>query len=622
MQQSLAHLFVERVGKTASAAAAKYKENKGAYSELTWSELDRLVREIAYGLLSLGMQSGDCGAVMAATSHYWVASDFAIICIGSVSAPIYPTSSSSDIEHILNNSQAKVAFVHNEVLLKKVLGVASRVPSLEKIVLLTPPAKGKTLADLNVPEHLVLTLEQLRQAGRKLEQESPQLVDERIAAIQTDDLATIIYTSGTTGTPKGVMLTHRNILTVVYDLAGIIPVGENDMYLSFLPLSHVFERVCGEFYWLQNGACVGFAEGIEHVAKNMQEVDPTLILVVPRLLDKIYAKVNAGIAGASGRARRLIEWSLEVGKEVQRHKNGGRPLRKMLEAKYWLAEKLVLSKLREKIGPRLRLIVSGGAPATAEVIEFFNAIGITVLEGYGLTETAAPTNVNRIQKNKFGSVGPALQSVQMKVAEDGEVLFKGPSIFRGYYRADEMTNEVFTDGWFHSGDIGVVDADGYLKITDRKKDIIVNSAGKNIAPQKVENVLKTIPLVSQTIVFGDKKKTLVALLTLDEQATLSFGGERGWQFKDYTDLLRQPELRKYLKNEIYDKCKLLADYERVFNFAVLPHDLSVERGELTATLKVKRNVLKATYKDLIESLYKEDTVPVANTTSGSPSLAK
>lgn len=619
MQQSIAHLFVERVGKTPSAPAVKYKENRGPYTEMTWSEFDGLVREIAYGLVSLGMQPGDCGAVMAATSYYWVAADFSIICSGGVSAPIYPTSSSSDIEHILNNSQAKVAFVHNETLLKRVLAVAPRVSTLQKIVLLAPPAKGKTLADLGVPADLVITLDQLRQAGKQEQLARPDLIDKRMAAIQSDDLATIIYTSGTTGTPKGVMLTHKNILTVVYDLNDIIPVGESDMYLSFLPLSHVFERVCGEFFWLENGACIAFAEGIEHVAKNMQEVNPSILLVVPRILDKIYAKVNAGIAGASGRARRLIEWSLDVGKEVQRHKNEGRPVRKMLEAKHWLAEKLVFSKLREKIGPKLGLIVSGGAPASSEVIEFFNAIGITVLEGYGLTETAAPTNVNRVNKNKFGTVGPTLPSVQLKIADDGEILFKGPSIFAGYNRADDMTKEVFTDGWFHSGDIGVIDSDGYLKITDRKKDIIVNSAGKNIAPQKVENVLKTIALVSQAIVFGDKKKTLVALLTLDEQATTSFAQERGWQFKDYADLLRLPELRKYLKNEIHDRCKQLADYERVFNFAVLPHELSVERGELTATLKVKRNVLKSTYKDLVESLYKEDSAPVQTSQSSSVS---
>ncbi|MBY0552748.1 MAG: long-chain fatty acid--CoA ligase [Candidatus Obscuribacterales bacterium] len=607
MQQSLAHLFVDRVNRSKAAVATKYKENRGPYRELTWGDFGRLVREMSYGLVSLGLNPKDCAAVMSTTSHLWVASDLSIINAGAVSAPIYPTSSSSDIEHILNNSQARIAFVYNETLLNRMLSVVANTPKLEKIVLLTAPSKGRSISDIKAPENLVIGLEELLQAGRDLQQAEPRLLDERIAALQPDDLATIIYTSGTTGTPKGVMLTHRNILTVVYDLPGIITVGEGDVFLSFLPLSHVFERVCGEFYWLQNGACVAFAEGIEHVARNMQETSPTIMLVVPRILDKIYAKVSAGIAGASGRRRRLIEWSIEVGKEVQRHLNEGRPIRKMLEAKFWLAEKLVLSKLREKIGPKLRLIVSGGAPATAEVIEFFNAVGITVLEGYGLTETAAPTNVNRVHKNKFGTVGPVLPSVQVKVAEDGEVLFKGPSIFTGYYRHDEMTREVFTDGWFHSGDIGVVDSDGYLKITDRKKDIIVNSAGKNIAPQKVENVLRSIPLISQAIVFGDKKKTLVALLTLDEQATTAFAGDHGWQYKDFADLLHLPELRKHLKNEIHEKCKSLADYERVFNFAILPNELSVERGELTATLKVKRNVLKVNYKDLVESLYKEES---------------
>ena len=615
MQQSLAHLFVDRVAKSASSVATKYKENRGAYREMTWGDYGLLVSEMSYGLASLGLFPGECGAVMSATSHLWVAADVAIISTGAVSAPIYPTSSSSDIEHILKNSKAKIAFVQNETLLNRMLAVVANVPGLQTIVLLTPPSKGKSIADLKAPKNMVLGLEDLLQAGRLFQQAHPGLIDQRIAAIQTDDLATIIYTSGTTGTPKGVMLSHRNILSVIGDLPGIIPVGDGDTFLSFLPLSHVFERVCGEFYWLQNGACVAFAEGIEHVAKNMQETSPTIMLVVPRILDKIYAKVNAGIAGASGRSRRLIEWSIEVGKEVQRHRNEGRPLRKMLEAKFWLAEKLVLSKLREKIGPRLRLIVSGGAPATAEVVEFFNAVGIIVLEGYGLSETAAPTNVNRVHKNKFGTVGPLLPSVQMKVAPDGEILFKGPTVFVGYYDSPELTREVFSDGWFHSGDIGVVDADGYLKITDRKKDIIVNSAGKNIAPQKVENVLKTIHVISQAIVFGDKKKTLVALLTLEEQATTGLAHERGWQFTDFADLLRQPELRKYLKNEIHDRCKLLADYERVFNFAILPQELSVERGELTATLKVKRNVLKVSYRDLVESLYKEDSALAASSSA-------
>lgn len=612
MPDTLAHLFIERVEKSKTKVALRFKEARAPYRDMSWDDFDLLVREMAHGLISLGLEPASKAAVMAPTSYQWVASDLATLLAGGVSIPIYPTCSSSDIEHIVNNSEAQIVFVYNELLLNRLLTVRAKTPSLKKIILLTPPSKGKSLSELCVEEGLVIGLEQLLQIGRTQAEKEAGQIESRINAVERSDLATIIYTSGTTGTPKGVMLTHDNVLSVLVDMPEILPIGEEDTFLSFLPLSHVFERICGEYYWISSGACCAYAEGIEHVAKNMGEIQPTVMLVVPRILDKIYSKVNAGIAGASGRRRKLIEWSIGVGKDIQQVKNSGRNLGQVLKVKHWASEKLVLSKLRERIGPRLRLIVSGGAPATAEVIEFFNSIGITVVEGYGLTETTAPTNVNRVHKNKFGTVGPRLKSVELKIAEDGEICFRGPTIFKGYYKADDMTAEVFKDGWFQTGDIGVVDADGYLKITDRKKDIIVNSAGKNIAPQKIENILKTIPFVSQAIVFGDKRKTLVALFTLEEQATIEFAREQNWTFKDYSELLESAELKKYLKREIDAKCRTLADYEKVNNFAILPAELSVENGELTATLKIKRNVLRDKYKSLINSLYKEDSVLAAS----------
>ncbi|MBY0356456.1 MAG: long-chain fatty acid--CoA ligase [Candidatus Obscuribacterales bacterium] len=612
MPQSLAQLLVERVQTSGTKTAVRYKENRGPYRDMTWNDFGRLVQEMSYGLISLGLECGGRAAVMAPTSYHWSAADMSIISAAGVSVPVYPTSSSSDIEHILNNSEAGFVFVYNENLLNKVLSLREKIPQVKKIVLLTTPAKGRSMSDLNVDRELVIGVEELLELGRTLQEKQPELLNERQAGIKREVLATIIYTSGTTGVPKGVMLTHDNILSVIDDLPGLLPIGEKDTYLSFLPLSHVFERICGEFYWIANGAVSAYAEGIEYVAKNMSEANPTIMLVVPRILDKIYGKVKAGIDGASPRSKKLIEWAIAVGKQVQTVKNQGRGLSGILKGKFWLAEKLVLAKLRDRISPTLRLIVSGGAPATAEVIEFFNAIGITVLEGYGLTETSAPTNVNRIGINKFGTVGPRLASVEMRIADDGEILFKGPTIFGGYYRQAEMTKEVFSeDGWFHTGDIGVVDHDGYLKITDRKKDIIVNSAGKNIAPQKIETLLKTIPLVSQVTVFGDKRKTLVALLTLDEQSSTEFAREKGWSFKDFAELIQSNDLRNHLQKQIDEKCKALADYESVRNFAILAHELSVESGELTATLKVKRNVVYANYKGLVESLYKEDSAVAA-----------
>jgi long-chain acyl-CoA synthetase len=613
VHQSLAKLFVDRVEKSADRVALHYKDGKGPFRDMTWREYGNLVEEMAFGLAALGLSPGSFAAIISNTSYLWTASDLAILSCGAVSVPIYPTSSSGDVEHILNESAASVLFVQNEALLARVLKIKD-LHTLKTIVLLTPPRGGRSLAEAtaqyNLPDGFVIGLDELQQLGRRLAAEQPGLITERCDNIKWDDLATVIYTSGTTGTPKGVMLLNSTILSVCYDLPPRIPLNEDDVFLSFLPLSHVFERVCGEFYWLLVGNRVAYAEGIEHLSKNMQEIEPTALLVVPRLLDKIYNKVMSGVKGASSRAQILIEWAIAVGSEVVEHQAQGKQLRVGLKARYFIAEKLVLKKMRERIGRRIKLIVSGGAPATPQVIEFFNAVGMNVLEGYGLTETAAPTNVNVSGKNKIGTVGPSLSVVETRIAEDGEILFKGPTIFRGYYKNDQLTAEVFTDDWFHTGDIGIVDADGYLKITDRKKDLIVNSAGKNIAPQKIEAILRAIPQVSQAVVFGDKRKSLVALITLDEQPALEFAAEQGWHLGDYKELTNSPEMKKYLKEQIEVRSKQLCEYEQVRNISILPREFSVEEGELTATMKVKRNVLKLKYQDLIDSLYTDENALV------------
>lgn len=607
MHDSLAAVFFNRAHALASRPAVRFKEGKEPYRDMSWTDLSRLVEESAFGLYGLGLEEGQRAAVLAQTSHLWVAADLAILANGAVSVPVYPTSSSSDIEFILANSDSQVLFVQNESLLRKVLAVRSGLPALKKVVLMS----AATGSPQDWGGDIVIGLDQLQQLGRAEAARNPRIIRERAARRPVTEAATIIYTSGTTGTPKGVTLTHHNILSVLSDLIEVIPVSEDDVYLSFLPMSHVFERVCGEYYWMKSGGVCAFAEGIEHVAKNMAEVDPTMILVVPRVLDKIYAKVKSGIHGATPTARRLIEWALTVGEEVVQQQSEGRALRSGLAARYWLADRLVLAKMRNRIGSRLRLVVSGGAPATGEVIRFFNSLGITTLEGYGLTETSAPASVNRIGKIKPGTVGPALPSVQARIAEDGEILLKGPSVFSGYFNCDDSTSTAFSDGWFHTGDIGIMDGDGYIKITDRKKDIIVNSAGKNIAPQKVEAVLKSAMLVTQAIVFGDKRKSLVALLTLDEQAAIEYGRDQGWNFASYQELIAMPELSQAIKKDIARLSEPLADYERVRNFAILPADLSVEAGELTATMKVKRNVVAARYADLIESLHREEPANVA-----------
>lgn len=609
MRHSIADLFLSRVESSPDLVAIQFKEGKDGYKSMTWGNFGEIVSELCLGLMSLGVQHGQCTGIMANTSHLWVAADLSIQCAGAVSVPIYPTSSSGDVQHILNDSGSAVLFVQNEKLLATVVKVWGNASTLKTLVLMTPPRKknvDELATTLGIKREQLVSFEELREQGRLYGQANPNAIQQRVANIKYQDLATIIYTSGTTGTPKGVMLDNENILSVVRALPPALNIAERDTYLSFLPLSHVFERVCGEFYWLQQGFLYTFAEGLEHLPKNMQEVEPTVMVVVPRLLEKIYSKVMSGVSGASPRAQRLIHWAIGVGKEVVAHTAAAKPIRVGLKAKHYLAEKLVFKKLRERIGRRLDLIVTGGAPSTNEVLQFFNAIGITIVEGYGLSETAAPTNVNVYSRIKIGTVGPKLSCVDVKIAEDGEILFKGPSVFKGYFKNEEQTKEVFTDGWFHTGDIGAIDEDGYLTITDRKKDLIVNSSGKNIAPQKIEAVLRSVPYVSQAVVFGDKRKTLVALLTLEQQPALEFAREKGWSANSFEELSQSKEFKRYLQQEIDAHSSSLADYERVRSFAILPEELSVESGELTATMKVKRNVLKQKYAELVEKLYREE----------------
>ncbi len=603
---SIVSVFFDRAKQRAEFPFIRYKEGRGPYRDLNWTEFSSLVRQMAYGLAACGLESRKQAAILSQTSHLFMAADLAIMANGAVSVPLYPTSSKADIVFILNNSEADVLFVQNETLLKKVLAVKDELPNLQKIVLLTALSGGKSLSELECPPEYVIGLEELRELGRTHMASKEGLIETRISQIKPSDIATIIYTSGTTGTPKGVILTHSNITSILAIVPTAIQVTEVDTYLSYLPASHVFERICGELYSISNGGVIAFAEGIEQLAKNMAEIQPTIIIAVPRILDRIYTKIRSGIDGSDRQKKALIEWALAVGKTVVQLRSEAKEPSPLLKAKHYLAERLVFSKLRARIGTRLTRIVCGGAPSNRETLEFFNAIGLTTLEGYGLTETAAPTNVNLAARTKFGTVGPCLPTVEMKLAQDGEILFRGPTIFQGYFKQEEATKEAFTDGWFHTGDIGTVDEDGYLKITDRKKDLIINAAGKNIAPQKIESQLVTIPCVNQVVVFGDKMKHLVAILTLDEQQAKEVSQGKGWTYSKYEDLVQSKDLAVYLREQISVKSKDLADYERVRNFAVLPNELSIEAGELTASLKVKRAVISKKYKEIIDSLHKED----------------
>lgn len=605
---TIGQLFFNQAHKLGPKTALRYKQLNPLYQSMSWKDFASFVEEIAFGLAAISINASDTLAIFSQTSYLWVAADLAIISLRGVSVPIYPNSSSADLEYILNNSEAKAIFVAGEKQLARIANSSEKIARIQKIIYLPSLSKKSPEWDLvktkyKKLEGKLIHLNELCSMGEDLTNSNPGLIKDRLKEGESDEIATVIYTSGTTGTPKGVPLTHANILAVLSDLPNVIPISENDVYFSYLPISHVFERVCGEYYWLYSGCTCAFAESIETMSKNLGEIEPTVIVMVPRVLESIYTKVKNGIAGASNRAKRLIEWAISVGEEVVNYRANKEPIPSILKFKHLLADRFILSKLRAKIDKRLRFIVCGGAPAPTSVLSFFNAIGIPTLEGYGMTETSAPTNVNRIGHVKPGTVGPPLASIEIKIGDDDEILVRGPSIFRGYFKDPQATNESFTDGWFATGDIGLVDNDGYLRITDRKKDLIVNAAGKNIAPQRIECVLKTVSPISQAIVFGDRTKHLVALLTLDEHRAMEIAREQGWQYERYAEVATSKEMQQYLRIEINAKRGELAEYECIKHFSVLDKDLSVDDGELTATLKIKRSVLAEKHADKIESLY-------------------
>ncbi len=608
LPNTIGKLFFYQAQRLSAKTAVRYKQLNPIYQSMTWKDFSRFVEEIAFGLASIPIDIKKPIAIFSPTSYLWVAADLATVSIDAISVPIYPNSCSVDIEYILNNSEAEAIFVASEKLLNKLVAIEDKIPHIKKIIYLPSlmrkePEWDKLKVKFEKFGERFIHLNQLSLLGEELAQNQPQLVMDRLNATEPNDIATIIYTSGTTGTPKGVPLTHANILTVLSDCPKVIPIDEKDVYFSYLPISHVFERVCGEYYWLYTGCTTAFAESIETMSKNLSEIEPTLMAAVPRVLDGIYNKMLHGINSTSGLAKWLIDWAIGVGEKTLDYKANGQDIPPLLKIEYRLADRIVLHKLRQRIGKRLRFIVCGGAPATPSVLAFFNAIGVPTIEGYGLTETAAPTNVNRFDRLKLGTVGPALPCVEMKIDQDGEVLFKGPSIFGGYFKNEEATLEAFVDGWFRTGDVGEIDEDGYLKITDRKKDLIVNAAGKNIAPQRIESILKTIAPISQAVVFGDRNKHLVALLTLDEHKAMELARAKNWQYDKYSDLAPSKELHDYLRKEVTAKRCELAEYECIKHFSVLEHDLSVDAGELTATLKIKRNVVAKKYADKIENLY-------------------
>ena len=596
-QDTLARMFWDRVDKSGDRPAQQFKEG-GTWKTLTWRQCGDVVQEVALGLLALGRQKGEAVALLSASRAEWVQADFAILSAGCITVPIYPSYPPHLIAYVVNDSQARTLIVEDPSQLAKALEARGKMESLEQIVVMSG-------YDAPQPPETVLTWETLRRLGRESRAAHQSTLAERVASTHPDDIATIVYTSGTTGPPKGVVQTHANHVAAVNASAQATPSEEGWVHLLFLPLAHSFARL-ESFLGPAKGLTTAFAENLDKVGDNLKEVRPHFICSVPRVFEKVYAKILAGVEAGSPIKKRIFNWAMDVGREVSRRQRAGQPITGALAVKHKLAGRLVFEKLHAALGGRLRWAVSGGAPLSPDIAAFFHAAGILILEGYGLTETCPALTFNRPARFKFGSVGQALSGVELKIAADGEILARGANIAtRGYYKQPEATAEVFEpSGWFHTGDIGHLDDEGFLYITDRKKDLIVTAGGMNLAPQNIENLLKTDPFISQAMVHGDKRPYPVALITLNAEELAKFAREQGILTTDPTVVVKHPKVVERVSRTVEEKNTQLQSYAKIKKFAVLPADFSQEGGELTPTLKVKRKVVAEKYRDALEELYR------------------
>jgi long-chain acyl-CoA synthetase len=594
--ENIPQMFFTRAEQYASRVAFRSKKG-GKWVDSTWTELKEKILAIASALIELGVKKGDKVNILSQTREEWVLVDIASLSVGAITVPIYPSNTAEQCEYIINDSESKVIFLENAAQLDKILSIRKNIPNVIKIIVFDQ--------DFKVQDNLVVSWEEFIKIGKSALKNNESVIKRTIEEIKADDIATLVYTSGTTGPPKGVIQTHKNHIAMVSNLRKVYDHRSGDVNLFFLPLAHSFAR-CIEYFSIYTAdGVVAFAESIDKVAQNMAEVSPNIMASVPRIFEKVYQAVLSG-AQASPLKKKIFDWAIGVGRQVSQLIQKKQPVPLGLRIKRAIAHKLVFSKLHEKLGGKIRFFVSGGAPLSREIAEFFHAAGILILEGYGLTETCPATHINRIDNYKFGTVGQPIPGVEVKLAPDGEIIVRGDNIAKGYYKKPEATAEVFTeDGWFKTGDIGEIDAEGFLRITDRKKDLIKTAGGKYVAPQNIENMLKADPFISQAVVIGDQRPYCVVLVTINKEEAEKFAKAKGIAYSDYADLTKKPEIRERVQQTIDALNSKLAKFETLKKFEILPKDLTQEDDELTPTLKVKRKNIMKKYKDLIDKMYQE-----------------
>ncbi|MBF6591729.1 MAG: long-chain fatty acid--CoA ligase [Ktedonobacterales bacterium] len=594
---NLAQLFRNRAATYGDAIRWRQKRLGKEY-KATWRENQALVNSFISGLDALGAAPGDIIAILSETRWEWMVADWAIVGLGAATVTVYPSNLPPTVSFILNDSGARYIFVENRAQYEKLSSIRHELANIRKVILFDD-------AEQVAGDDWVMSFEALRRMSKRTPVEEDAFAAQHAALIRPEHLVTLVYTSGTTGMPKGVPLTHGNFmaeLVGVRTMLDTIKPGQVD--LLFLPLAHVFARD-EHFSGYDRGLHTVIAESLDDLAAEMRAVKPDLLFSVPRIYEKAYATVTARVAAGSKAQRRIFGWATRVGLEVSQRRQRGARIPAGLRVRYRLADRLVFHKIREALGGRLQFAVTAAAPLETSILEFFDAAGIVLLEGWGMTETSAGFTLNQVGRQRLGTVGKPFPGHEAQLAPDGELLVRGPCIFAGYHNNPQANAESFDPGgWFHTGDIATIDADGFVRIVDRKKDLIITAAGKNIAPQSVENVLKTIPTVSQAVVYGDRKPYLVALLTLDPLAVGAWAGENGVTYSDVREVYTHPRYRAFLDERVAQANRQLASYETVKYYDVLAEDFTVENDLLTPTLKIRRRQIYTRYHDRFEALYR------------------
>jgi len=600
---TLTQLFFTTVDRHAGLPAAFRSKVGGAWVSITHREALERVQAISLGLRELGIKPGDKVAIISENRPEWALTDYACLCARATDVPIYPTLTAKQTEYILRDSESVAAFCSTAAQLDKILQAKGALPGLKHIVVFDGGAAAQRPG--------VTALAALEAKGKAAAPKHPDWKQEALR-VGPEDLATLIYTSGTTGDPKGVMLSHYNIWSNVQACLQMIPIGGGDECLSMLPLSHSYERMV-DYTLFQAGVIINYAESFDTVAANLQEVRPTVVLSVPRLYEKVYARVLENALSGSVIKRTIFFWAKRAGEQCATLSLAGLPIPGGLRVKKKVADRLVFAKLRARTGGKIRFFVSGAAPLSADIAKFFYSAGLPVIEGYGLTESSPVLTLNPLDRIKLGTVGRAIPGVELKIASDGEILARGPNIMQGYYKLPEATAEtVDSDGWLHTGDIGELDSDGYLKITDRKKELLKTAGGKYIAPQPIEMMVKRNKFVANAMLYGDRRKFPIILVVPNFENLERWAQERGLMYGTRAELIGVADVQAKVEREVMSTLRDLAKFETPKKVLLLESDFTIESGELTPTLKVKRRVVEQHYKDKIDAAYAaEDAMAAA-----------